>query len=43
MTGSQNPHIKPDMSFLVIDGDSGIGNGCIIPAGPLREDLLTRP
>ena len=26
-------------SILVVDGDVGIGNGHIIPAGPLRENL----
>lgn len=37
--GLQNPSILPDIAFLVIDGDSGLGNGCLIPAGPLRESL----
>jgi tetraacyldisaccharide 4'-kinase len=37
--GLQNPHLQPDISFLVIDGDSGIGNGFVMPAGPLRETL----
>ncbi len=37
--GLQNPSIKPKLSFLVIDGSVGIGNGCLIPAGPLRETL----
>jgi tetraacyldisaccharide 4'-kinase len=35
--GMQNPHILPTASLLVVDGDVGIGNGRIIPAGPLRE------
>jgi tetraacyldisaccharide 4'-kinase len=37
--GLQNPHVRPAVSILVIDGDVGVGNGRIIPAGPLRESL----
>lgn len=37
--GLQNPSIKPNTSFLVMDGAVGIGNGYILPAGPLRESL----
>lgn len=37
--GFQNPSVKKDLSFLVIDGSFGVGNGCIIPSGPLRETL----
>ena len=37
--GFQNPVIYKDFSFLVIDGIVGLGNGQIIPAGPLREQV----
>ncbi len=37
--GFQNPYLYKDFSFLVIDGEAGLGNGLIFPAGPLRESL----
>ncbi len=35
--GYQNPGLHKNLSFLVFNGKQGIGNGLVIPAGPLRE------
>jgi len=37
--GFQNPALVKDLAILLIDGRRGIGNGRIIPAGPLRAPL----
>lgn len=35
--GLQNPTIKKDVSIVVFDEGLGIGNGLLLPAGPLRQ------
>ena len=37
--GLQNPFLEKDLKIGVFDGDVGIGNGRVIPAGPLRASL----
>jgi tetraacyldisaccharide 4'-kinase len=37
--GLQNPGLTKDLAFAVVDGDTGFGNGLVIPAGPLRAPV----
>ncbi|MAA96861.1 MAG: tetraacyldisaccharide 4'-kinase [Stappia sp.] len=37
--GFQNPTLAKSLSLVLADTATGVGNGCVIPAGPLRAPL----
>ncbi|MEL6569779.1 MAG: tetraacyldisaccharide 4'-kinase [Pseudomonadota bacterium] len=39
--GFQTPSVEKTLSFLVIDGEAGFGNGYCLPKGPMREPYNT--
>lgn len=37
--GLQNPSLAKDLAIVMVDGSRGLGNGRVMPAGPLRAPL----
>lgn len=40
--GLQNPSLAKDLRIAVVDGARGLGNGLVIPSGPLRAPLAVQ-
>lgn len=39
--GMQHHHLDRDVELVTIDGSEGLGNGWVLPRGPLREPLVS--
>ena len=40
--GLQNSALAKDLTIAVVDGARGLGNGCVIPSGPMRAPLASQ-
>ena len=40
--GLQNPSLAQDLALALVDGETGVGNGFSLPAGPLRASLVAQ-
>ncbi|NVK34438.1 MAG: tetraacyldisaccharide 4'-kinase [Rhodobacteraceae bacterium] len=40
--GFQNPSLDRDLNIVLVDAQTGLGNGWAVPAGPLRANMKTQ-